>query len=104
MQKKSRCVQSCHVDHFFDSHGVVHHEYAPQGQDITKEYHLDGIRMTQMSQMIGLVGIVNKATLLWLLTNPYMIKTVLAKHTFPLVHQAVYSPVMVFGLFPKLNL
>jgi hypothetical protein len=24
---------------FFDSRGVVHHEYAPQGQTITKEYY-----------------------------------------------------------------
>jgi hypothetical protein len=27
------------VDHFFYSRGVVHHEYAPQGQTITKEYY-----------------------------------------------------------------
>ncbi|XP_068201628.1 histone-lysine N-methyltransferase SETMAR-like [Palaemon carinicauda] len=26
---------------FFNSHGVVHHEYAPQGQTITKEYYRD---------------------------------------------------------------
>ena len=24
---------------FFDSRGVVHHEYAPQGQTVTKEYY-----------------------------------------------------------------
>ena len=29
-----------YVDHFFfDSCGVVHHEYAPQGQTVTKEYY-----------------------------------------------------------------
>jgi len=27
------------VDRFFDSRGVVHHEYAPQGQAVTKEYY-----------------------------------------------------------------
>ena len=27
------------VDRFLDSHGVVHHEYAPQGQTVTKEYY-----------------------------------------------------------------
>ena len=25
----------------FDSHGVVHHEYAPQDQNINKEYYLE---------------------------------------------------------------
>ncbi|PNF21592.1 hypothetical protein B7P43_G12727 [Cryptotermes secundus] len=29
---------------FFDSHGVVHHEYAPQGQTITKEYYQEVLR------------------------------------------------------------
>ena len=27
------------VDLFFDSLGVVHHEYTPQGQIVTKEYY-----------------------------------------------------------------
>ena len=27
------------VDLFLDSHGVVHHEYAPQGQTVIKEYY-----------------------------------------------------------------
>jgi hypothetical protein len=29
------------VDCFFDSRGVMHHEYAPQGQTVTKEYYED---------------------------------------------------------------
>jgi Transposase. len=29
---------------FFDSRGVVHHEYAPQGQTITKEYYQEVFR------------------------------------------------------------
>ena len=26
---------------FFDYRGIVHHEYAPKGQNITKEYYLE---------------------------------------------------------------
>jgi len=29
---------------FFDSRGVVHHKYAPQGQNINKEYYLEVLR------------------------------------------------------------
>jgi len=29
---------------FFNSRGVVHHEYAPQGQTVTKEYYRDVLR------------------------------------------------------------
>ena len=39
--KKARQVQSnvkVMLTVFFDSCGVVHHEYAPQGQNINKEY------------------------------------------------------------------
>ncbi|XP_049267279.1 protein GVQW3-like [Rhipicephalus sanguineus] len=42
--KKARQVRSnvkLMLSAFFDSRGVVHHEYAPQGQTITKEYNRD---------------------------------------------------------------
>ena len=29
---------------FFDDRGIVHHEYAPKGQNITKEYYLEVLR------------------------------------------------------------
>ena len=29
---------------FFDSRGIVHHEYAPKGQTINKEYYLEVLR------------------------------------------------------------
>ena len=32
------------VDLFFDSRGIVHHEYAPEGQTINKEYYLEVLR------------------------------------------------------------
>ncbi|XP_049522073.1 protein GVQW3-like [Dermacentor silvarum] len=45
--KKARQVRSnvkVMLTAFFDSRGVVHHEYAPQGQTITKEYYSDVLR------------------------------------------------------------
>ncbi|XP_013788617.2 uncharacterized protein LOC106472507 [Limulus polyphemus] len=45
--KKARQVRSnvkVMLTVFFDSRGVVHHEYAPQGQTITKEYYRDVLR------------------------------------------------------------
>ena len=30
---------------FFDYRGIVHHEYAPKGQNITKEYYLEALRL-----------------------------------------------------------
>src|SRR5215469_6723562 len=42
--KKARQVRSnvkVMLTAFFDSRGVVHHEYAPQGQTINKEYYRD---------------------------------------------------------------
>ena len=42
--KKAREVRSnvkMMLTVFFDSHGVVHHEYAPQSQNINKEYYLE---------------------------------------------------------------
>ena len=29
---------------FFDIRGIVHHEYAPEGQTVTKEYYQDVLR------------------------------------------------------------
>jgi transposase len=45
--KKARQVRSnvkVMLTAFFDSRGVVHHEYAPQGQTINKEYYRDVLR------------------------------------------------------------
>ena len=46
-QKKARQVRrnvKVMLTVFFDCHGVVHYEYAPQGQNINKEYHLEVLR------------------------------------------------------------
>ncbi|XP_049271908.1 histone-lysine N-methyltransferase SETMAR-like [Rhipicephalus sanguineus] len=45
--KKARQLRSnvkVMLSAFFDSRGVLHHEYAPQGQTITKEYYRDALR------------------------------------------------------------
>jgi len=34
---------------FFDSEGIVHHEYAPDGQTINKEFYLDVLRRVRES-------------------------------------------------------
>ena len=45
--KKARQVRSnvkVMLTCFFDSRGIVHHEYAPEGQTINKEYYLEILR------------------------------------------------------------
>ena len=45
--KKARQVRSkvtVMLTCFFDSRGIVHHEYAPEGQTINKEYYLEVLR------------------------------------------------------------
>jgi len=34
---------------FFDSEGIVHHEYAPEGQTINKEFYVDILRRLRES-------------------------------------------------------
>ena len=45
-QKSSASLQQCEsdADLFFDSRGIVHHKYAPEGQTINKEYNLQVLR------------------------------------------------------------
>jgi hypothetical protein len=84
---------------FFDSRGVVHHEYAPQGQNINKEYYLevfchlcDAVRRKRPDLW---------AAGMWQLHHDnapahssQLIETFLAKHNILVVRQAPYSPDM----------
>jgi hypothetical protein len=96
---------------FFDYRGIVHHSYAPEGQTINKEYHLEVIR-----HLCDAVW--RKRPDLWASCNwqlhhdnapahsSHLIQSFLAKHGFPVVCQAPYSPDMApcdFWLFPKLK-
>lgn len=96
---------------FFDSHGMVHHKYAPQDQTITKEYYKDVLRCLRDA-------VWRKRPELWSTRNwrlhhdnapahsSHLIHTFLAKNQTPMVQQTPYSPDMApcdFWLFPKLK-
>ena len=90
----------------------MHHEYAPQGQNITKEYYQEVLRHLRDA-------VRRKRPDLWAAENwrlhhdnapahsAHLIQDFLAKHNIPLVRQPPYSPDMApcdFWLFPKLKL
>jgi len=78
---------------FFDSRGVMHHEYAPQGQNINKEYYLEVLRhlhdaVRRKRQDLWAAGT-------WQLHHDnapahssQLIQTFLAKHNIPVLQQA----------------
>ena len=112
--KKARQVRSnvkVMLTAFFDSRGVVHHEYAPQGQTINKEYYRDVLRRLRDA-------VRRKRQDLWSTGNwrlhhdnasahsSHLIQTFLAKNQTPVLQQAPYSPDMApcdFWLFRKLK-
>ena len=81
---------------FFDSRGVVHHKYAPQGQNLNKVYYLEVLRRL-------LDAVRSKRRDLWAAgtwqlhhynvpaRSSQLIKVFLAKHNIPVVRQALYS-------------
>jgi len=97
---------------FLDSRGVVHHEYAPQGQTVTKQYY-EGV-LCHLRNAVR-----RKRPDLWSAEtwhlhhdnapahSSHLIQGFLAKHNIPLIRQAPYSPDMApcdFWLFPKLKM
>jgi len=112
--KKARQVQSnikVMLTSFFDSCGVVHHKYVPQGQNINKEYYLEVLRCLRDA-------VLSKRPDLWAgrtwqlhhvsapAHSSKLIQTFLAKHNIPVVQQALYSPNMAscdFWLFLHLK-
>jgi hypothetical protein len=98
--KKARQVRSnvkVILTVLFDSRGVVHHEYAPQGTTITKEYYQKVLHLLRDS-------VRRKQPDLWAATtwqlhqdnapadSSHLIQTFLAKHNISVVRQAPYSP------------
>jgi hypothetical protein len=96
---------------FFDYRRIVHHNYAPEGQTINKEYCLKVI--CHLHDAIR-----HKRPDLWSSRNwqlhydnapahsSHLSQSFLAKHGIPVVHQAPYSPDTArcdFWLFPKLK-
>ena len=113
--KKARQVRSnvkVMLNCFFDSRGIVHHEYAPEGQTINKEYYLEVLRRLRDA-------VRRKRPDMWAAKNfqlhhdnapahtAHVIQAFLVKNNMPLVRQAPYSPDLApcdFWLFPKLKL
>ena len=100
------------VDLFFDSRGIVHHEYAPEGQTINKEYYLEVLHRLR-------AAVQKKWPDMWRAKNfqlhhdnapahsTHVIQDFLAKNGMPLVQQAPYSPDLApcdFWLFPTLKM
>ena len=112
--KKARQVRSnvkVMLTVFFDHRGVVHHEYAPQGQTVNKEYYLEVQRRLRDA-------IRRKRPDLWESQNwqlhhdnapahtSNLVQHFLAKHGTTQVSQPPYSPDMApcdFWLFPHLK-
>ena len=96
---------------FFDSCGVVHHEYVPQGQNINKEYYLEVLRRLRDAMRRKRPDLWAAGT--WQLHHDnapahssQLIQTFLVKHNIPVVRQASYSPDMApcyYWLFPHLK-
>ena len=95
----------------FYSRGVVHHKYAPQGQNINKEYYLEVLRRFLDAVRHKRPGMWAAGT--WQLQydnaparSSQLIQTFLAKHNIFVVRQAPYSPDMApcdFWLFSHLK-
>lgn len=97
--RKSKQVRSnvkIMLTFFFDSCGLVHHEYA-QGQNITKEHFLEVIRRPRDGARKKRPNLWGKGT--WHLHHnnrivhySHLIQTFLTNHNIPLVRQAPCSP------------
>ena len=82
---------------FFDSHSIVHHKYAPEGQTINKEYYLEVLRHLHDA-------VQRKRPDMWTEKNwqlhhdnapahsTHVIKGFLIKNNTALVQQPPYSP------------
>lgn len=96
---------------FFDSEGVVHHEYAPQGQTINKEYYVDVLK--RLRESVRRKRPEKWSTKSWMLHHDnapshtsHLVQSFLAKHGIPQVQQPPYSPDLApcdFFLFPRLK-
>lgn len=113
--KKARQVRSnvkVMLTAFFDSSGLVHHEYAPHGTTITKEYYQEVLRRLRDAVRRKRPDL--WATGSWKLHHDnapahssHLIQNFLTKHSTPVVRQPPYSPDMApcdFWLFPKLKM
>ena len=97
---------------FFDSCGIVHHEYAPQGQTVTKEYYLevmhhfrDAVRCKRLDLWMALTWQLHHDNVP--AHSSHLIQTFLAKNNTPQLRLSPYSsdmPPCDFWLFTKLKM
>jgi [histone H3]-lysine36 N-dimethyltransferase SETMAR len=109
--RKSRSAVKTMLTVFFDCKGVVHHEYAPPGQAVTKEYYVSVLRRLRDA-------VRRKRPDLWRNDDwqihhdnapahaSRLVQNFLAKHRISQVPQPPYSPDLApcdFWLFQKLK-
>ena len=99
---------------FFDSQGIVHHDYSSEGQTINKEYryylkvlrHLQNAVRRKRPDMLAAKNFQLHHDRAHAHT-PQVIQAFLIKNNMPLVRQVPYYPNLApcdFWLFPKLKL
>ena len=96
---------------FSDSEGIVHHEYAPDGQTINKEFYLEVLRHLYESVRRKRLGKWQDGN--WILHHDNapahtscLMRQFLAKHSTAQLQQPPYSPDLAlcdFFLFPRLK-
>ena len=96
---------------FFDSEGIIHHEYAPDGQTINKEFYLEVLR--HLSESVRRKWREKWRDGNWILHHDnvpahtsHLVQQFLAKHGTAQLQQPPYSPDLVpcdFFLFPRLK-
>jgi [histone H3]-lysine36 N-dimethyltransferase SETMAR len=96
---------------FFDTDGVVHHEFVPQGQTVNQWYYLDVLK--RLRDAVRRKRHSKWQSGVWMLHHDnapahsaLSIVEYLAKHNVPLVPQPPYSPDLSppdFFLFPRLK-
>ena len=96
---------------FFDSEGIVHHEYTPDGQTINKEFYLEVLRHLRESVRRKRPEKWRDGD--WILHHDnapahtsHLVQQFLAKHGTAQLQQPLYSPDLApcdFFRFPRLK-
>lgn len=110
--RQSRSNVKTMITVFFDQDGIVHHEYAPRGQTVNKEYYLEVLRRLRDAVRRKRPELWTSRD--WLLHHDNapahssnLIQHFLVKHDIKQLRQPPYSPDIApsdFWLFPKLKI
>ena len=109
--RQSRSKVKVMLTVFFDSEGVVHFEYAPDGQTVNKEYYLEVLR--RLRDAVRRKRPTKWSSGDWHLHHDnapphsaHLVQNFLAKHGIPQLRHPPYSPDLSpndFFLFPRLK-